>query len=159
MEHHINTGFGLDIDDLTVGIQLNIVSCPEFVLGINTMTGYKVYILLCNVCGQAFCGRGIIAYPAFCGLLGPIGGVAVTAQNNALMFGKGTANELLQCSVKVISLFQFICKFTELLSHNGVQGNVGTCDGLRRTQHTELKFVTCKGQGRGAVAVGGVLGD
>ena len=30
-------------------------------------------------------------------------------------------------------------------------------DGLRGAQHTELEFVTGKGQGRGAVAVSGVL--
>ena len=45
----------------------------------------------------------------------------------------------------------------QLLDHNGVEHHIGTGDGLGRAQHTELKLIAGKGEGRGAVAVRGIL--
>ena len=73
------------------------------------------------------------------------------------MLRKGAADQLLQSRLEILSLLQLIGKFTQFLSHNGVQSNIGTGNGQGRTQHTELKFVTGEGQGRGTVSVGGIL--
>ena len=62
-------------------------------------------------------------------------------------------------TVTTLVIFQFIGKLPQLLSHNGVDSNVRLSNGLGRAQHTQLELVAGKGQGRGTVAVGGVLGD
>ena len=73
------------------------------------------------------------------------------------MLGKGSADKVLQCGIKVICLLQLIGKPAKLFCHNGVKGNVGTGHGLRRTQHTEFKFGAGERKRTGAVTVSGVL--
>ena len=74
------------------------------------------------------------------------------------MGGEGVVQQGLQRGLEVVGLFQNVGELAQLLGHDGVQHHIGAGDGLRGAQHTELEFVTGKGQGRGAVAVCGVLG-
>ena len=70
-----------------------------------------------------------------------------------------TAYQFLQSFIKVLCAFQFICELTKLFSHNGVQNDIGIGDGLRRTQHTQLKLIAGEGQGRGAITVSSIFGN
>ena len=68
-------------------------------------------------------------------------------------------NKLGAGGVKVRRLFQLVCRLTEGLRHDGVQGGVGVGDGVGGAHHAELELVAREGKGGGAVAVGGILLD
>ena len=138
---------------------MDLISCPEFVFCVNSALGHKINILLADVGGKALCGGRIVTQATTGGFFCPLLRVTVSAKYDPLMLCKCPANKFLQCGFKIRCLLQFVCKLAQFLSHDGVQNDVRSGDRLGRTQHTELEFVTGKGQGRGAIAVCGVLGD
>ena len=75
------------------------------------------------------------------------------------MIFQSLTDQLLQLRIKILGIFQGICKFTQFLGHYGVEHDIGSGDGLGGTRHPKLKFVAGEGQGAGAVSVSGVLGD
>ena len=72
---------------------------------------------------------------------------------------EGVCNQLVERFIEIVGLFQNVGEFSQLFGHDGVERNVGTGDGLGRTQHTEFKFVTGESQRRGSVSVSGILGN
>ena len=65
----------------------------------------------------------------------------------------------LQGGLEILGLFQNVGELLQLLRHDGVHHGAGAGDGLAGAQHAELELVAGESQGRGAVPVGGVLGD
>ena len=103
--------------------------------------------------------RGLeVEQAAVCRLLFPFLRIAVSVENNAAMGGQRILDELCYSSIKILCLLQYVRKLTEGFCHSGIEHDIGHCHVLRGAGHTELKLVACKGKGRGAVAVGGILG-
>ncbi len=62
----------------------------------------------------------------------------------------------MQGSLKVLCPLQPVGVDFQALGHGGVQHDVAAGDAVGGAQHTELEFIAGEGEGRGAVAVGGV---
>ena len=65
----------------------------------------------------------------------------------------------MQGGLEVFGLLQGIGVLPQALGHGGVEHDVGPRDGVAGAQHPEFKLVARKGEGGGAVPVGGVLGE
>ena len=63
----------------------------------------------------------------------------------------------MQGLLKVIGLFQFVSIAAKRIGHDGIENDIGAGDGLAGAKAAELKFIAGKRDGRGTVAVGGVL--
>ena len=92
-------------------------------------------------------------------LLAPCGGVVVAVEDNALMVGDGVNDDLLYLGTQIRRLLQLIGKARQHVGHDGVDDDVRIGDGHGRAGRAEFKLIARKGEGRGTVAVGGVLGN
>ena len=75
------------------------------------------------------------------------------------MLDEHAADERLQIGLKVRAALERIGKLLKALGNRRVEHDVDAGNGGRGARHTELEFVAGKGEGRGAVAVGRVLGE
>ena len=75
------------------------------------------------------------------------------------MLDEHAADERLQIGLKVLAALERIGKLLKALGNRRVEHDVDAGNGGRGARHTELEFVAGKGEGRGAVAVGRVLGE
>ena len=138
---------------------MDIISCKELFLCEDTVTGNQFNILGACIGGKALRGGAVITQTTAGGFLLPLLGITVTIKDDSLVLFQGLAYKVLQGAVKVSGNLQFVGKLPQFFSHNGIQGNIGTCNRLGGTQHSQFKLVAGESQGRGAVSVGGVLGD
>ena len=156
---HVQQGAGLNGRHLAVVFQVDLVPGAHLRLGEDGVPGEKIDVLFVNVGGHTVHRVPQIGQAPALGLLYPGVIIAVAVEDDALVGGEGVVQQGLQRGLEVVGLFQNVGELAQLLGHNGVQHHIRAGDGLRGAQHTELEFVTGKGQGRGAVAVCGVLGD
>ncbi|CDC68125.1 unknown [Oscillibacter sp. CAG:155] len=159
MTDHIHHGLGLNGDDGGVVFNVDLGTGLDFFLGVDAVLDEQVHVLLGSVHGQGIRRGGQVGKAALLGLGDPGVVIAVAVEDNPLMLGKGLSDELLQIGLEVLGGLQLIGKLLELLGHDGVQSDIGAGDGLGGTQHPELELVAGEGHGRGAVAVGVVLGN
>ena len=102
------------------------------------------------------CGAQVEQAPLLHSLPDPCVIVAIPIENDPLMGLDGALDQLMQGGVEVLRALQFIRVELQRLGHRGVEHDVGTGDAVGGPQHTELKFIAGKGEGRGAVAVRGI---
>ena len=121
------------------------------------MLGEQVDVLALNVGRHTVHGVAQIGEPAAFRLLYPRLIVAVAVENDALVRGEGVVQQGLQGGLEVFRPLQNIGELPQLLCHDCVQHHIGAGDGLGGAEHTELKLVAREGEGRGTVAVCGVL--
>ena len=156
---HVHGGESFNVQNLHIGFQLDLIPGPEFGFGEDAVLGDQVDVFPADEAGHGLGGAGVIAESPALGLLLPGIGVAVAVEEDPLMLGKAPGHQLLEGGIKIHGALQLVGKLLQLLGHDGVQGDVGVCNRLGRAQHTELKLVAGEGNGGGAVAVGGVLGN
>ena len=89
----------------------------------------------------------------------PLGGVAVAVEDDPAMVPDGALDQGDGGTGKVLGTFQLVGVALQLLGHSGVQDGIAVAEVLSRTGHPELELVAGKGEGGGAVAVGGVLAE
>ena len=87
----------------------------------------------------------------------PLVGVTVAVEDDSLVLGQGFLDVSAASGLEIVSAFQSVGGVAECFGQDGVQSGVGCGDGVSGADHTELEPVAGKGEGRGAVAVGGVL--
>ena len=155
---HVQQGAGLNGRHLAVVFQVDLVPGAHLRLGEDGVLGEKIDVLFVNVGGHTVHRVPQVSQAPALGLLYPGVIIAVAVEDDALVGGEGVVQQLLEGGLEVICLFQNVGELAQLLGHDGVQHHIGAGDGLRGAQHTELELIAGKGQGRGAVAVSGVLG-
>ena len=106
---------------------------------------------------QSLRSRFEVQQTAFCSFLNPCIGITVAVKDDTLMSLVGFFNKIIYCCFQVRSICQLISKFIQLFGNDGVQYDVGACDGEHAAQHTEFKFIAGEGEGRGSVSVGVVF--
>ena len=124
------------------------------------MTCEHLHILFIQNVRDAI-GRGtVVAQTAFLScFLDPGFVIAIAVEDNALVILNGLADHFMQLGFKIFRTLQTVCVDLQRLCHRCIEHNVGTGNGVGRTQHTELKFIAGERKGRGAVTVSGVLGE
>ena len=75
------------------------------------------------------------------------------------MVADGTLDQCDGSGGEVLGTFQLIGIALQLLGDGGVQDGVAIAQVFGRAGHTELELVAGEGEGRGTVAVGGVLAE
>ena len=78
------------------------------------------------------------------------------------MLGEGFLYKPVQGFVELFGIcdtLKLVCKLGKGVCHDGVEDGGRACYRLARAGHPELKLVAGERNGRGAVAVGGVLRD
>ena len=156
---HVQHGQGLDVDELDVVLQHDLV--PGLQLGAveHLMPGEELHVLLRQQAGHAVRrGAQVHQAPLF-RLLHPCALVAVAVEDDALVGDDRLLDQRVQGALEVLRRLQAVGKEAQLLRHGGVDDGVGVRDGGRGAQHAELELVAREGKRRGAVAVGGVLGE
>ena len=156
---HIPQGSRLDGRDLAVILQVNLVPGPHLRLAEDVVAGEQADVLGIDIGGHAVHGVPQVAEAPALGLPDPVLAVAVAVEDDTLVGLEGVMQQVLQVRPEVVGLLQNVRELLQLLGHDGVEHHVGAGDGLGGAQHTELELVAGEGQGRGAVAVRGVLGN
>ena len=106
---------------------------------------------------QSLRSRFEVQQTAFGSFLNPCIGITVAVEDDTFMSLVGFFNKIIYCCFQVRSICQLIGKLIQLFGNDGVQYDVGACDGEHAAQHTEFKFIAGEGEGRGSVSVGVIL--
>ena len=106
---------------------------------------------------QSLRSRFEVQQATFGSFLNPFVSITITVEDNAFMSLVGFFNQIIYCCFQIRSICQLIGKFIQLFGNDGVQYDVGTCDGEHAAQHTEFKFIAGEGKRRSSVSVGVVL--
>ena len=145
------------MDDLGVFLHVDILTGFDFRIGIHTMAGKQLDILLVRVMDKSFRRGTQVQQPAPLGFNLPFRTVSVAVEKDALMCLQLTADEFGKRVLKIRRLFQFIGKLHQFIRNRRVEHDVGAGNVEGRARHAELKLVARECKRRGAVAVGIIL--
>ena len=150
---------GLDVHELVVLLELAVVAALGLSLGQDTRLLKERNGLIGNKGGQGI-GRGlVVGKAALLGLDGPLVGVAIAGEQDALVIGQHLLAVLERGVLELIlgRTLKRVGEGLERLGHGGIEHQVGVGDVLLGAAGTELKLIAGKGKRGGAVAVGVVL--
>ena len=157
---HGQHGIGLDHHALAVVFQHDLAARIQLRPGEYAVGHEHRDVLFVQQMGHAVGGGGVVEQaPLLRGLADPGVVVAVAVEDDALVVADGLLDQRVQGVLEVLLPLQPVGKNLQALGHGGVEHDVGAGDGVARAQHAELKLVAGEGEGRGAVAVGGVPGE
>ena len=121
------------------------------------MVGKKLDIFILKQIGQAVGRGGQIEQPASLRLGYPLVVVAVAVEDYAFMILYCLSDKRMEGFLKVVGALEPVCIGFERLCDNGVEHDIRARYRISRAEHTELEFVARESEGRGPVAVGGIL--
>ena len=102
-------------------------------------------------------GPQVLQAPNLDRLVNPGIVIAVAVEEDPFVFADGVADQVVQAAVEIaLTVFQAIGKLAQGFRHRAVDHGVRSGDRVVGAYHAELELVAGKGEGRGAVAVGGV---
>ena len=104
LPHHIEHRHRLDVQHLTVGVELHLVSCGKLDFGVNAVALEELNVLLVKIVGNAVGSCRKIEQPAFFRLSDPCVIVAVAAENYALVLFNDVADEIVQGGLEILRL-------------------------------------------------------
>ena len=138
LQQDFYTGFNLSFsEDVVFFEQLNVLSMSQI--------------------RQSLRSRFEVQQATFSSFLNPGIGITIAVEDDAFVSLVGFFNQIIYCCFQIRSICQLISKFIQLFGNDGVQYDVGTCDGEHAAQHTEFKFIAGEGERRGSVSVGVIL--
>ena len=156
---HFEHGQRLDVDDLGVVLHLDFVTALHLHLGQDAEVLHQLDVLRVNEGGQSSRGVLLVGQAAAGSFFFPLGSVAVAVEDDAAVVADGPLDQSDGGRGKVLSTLQLVGVALQLLGDGGVQDGVAVAQVLSRTGHTELELVAGEGEGRSAVAVGGILAE
>ena len=157
---HVDHGLRLDVDGLAVVIQHDLAARFDLGLGEDLMAGEHRDVLGIEDPRQRIGRRPQVEQAALFGcFLDPCVVVAVAVEEDAAVGLDRGLDEVVQGRFEILCLFEAVGILPERLGNGGIEHNIAAGDGVRRAQHPELELVAGEGEGRGAVAVGGVAGE
>ena len=149
----------LDVHELRVLLQFHLVAAASLHLGEHVELLEQLDALLRDVGRQRIGGGAVVGQAAALGLGGPLVGVTVAVEDDALVLlqrlldvGDGGGLEL----VAGLALHG-VGEVLQRLCHGGVEHHVAVGQVHRRARHAELELIAGEGEGAGAVTVGIVL--
>ena len=92
----------------------------------------------------------------FCCFLDPGIIITVAIEDDTLVFPNRCLEQVVKRDVEIFAGLHLVCINFQAFCNSTVQHNVGARNTVRGTNHTELKFIACKGKGGGAVPIGRV---
>ena len=119
----------------------------------------QLNVLHVKIAGHAVGSGREIKQAAGFGFLYPIVTVAVAVEDDALMLAYHAADKLVQVVFKIRRALERVGILAQGFGDRRVQHDVRAGYGDRGAKHTELELVAGEREGRGAVAVSGVLGE
>ena len=149
----------LDVHELVVLLELAVVAALGLGAGQNARLLKERDGLIGNK-GRQCVGRGlVVGKAALLGLDGPLVGVAVAGEQDALVIGQDLLAVLERSVLEFVlgRALKCIGKGLERLGHGSIEHQVGVGDVLLGAAGTELKLVAGESERGGAVAVGVVL--
>ena len=155
---HVNHRESLDVDEVRILLELDLVVA----LGLDAAHDAELLeqgdVLLLHHRRRSIGQRAQVGQAALGGLLSPLGAVAVAVEDDVLVVGQGLLDPGHGVGLKARAALHGVGEILELLGNGRVEHHVGVGQVLARTSGAELELVAREGEGRGAVAVGGVLG-
>ena len=156
---HVNHREGLDVDEVRILLELDLVVA----LGLDAAHDAEFLeqgdVLFFHHRGGSIGQGAQVGQTALGSLLSPLGAVAVAVEDDVLVVGQGLLDPGHGVGLKARAALHGVGELLELLGNGRVEHHVGVGQVLTRASGAELELVAREGEGRGAVAVGGVLGE
>ena len=154
---HIQHGCCFDRNRGAVVLQQDFYTGFNLSFSEDVMFFEQLDVLSMSQIRQSLRSRFEVQQATFGSFLNPFISITVAVEDDTFMSLVGFFNQIIYCCFQVRSICQLIGKFIQLFSNDGVQYDVGTCDGEHAAQHTEFKFIAGEGERRGSVSVGVIL--
>ena len=137
------------IHDLRTGFQLRLRVYPETLKQFDRLRRHQGWDCLHHgpVMGESSALR----------LFDPLLWITVAVKYNPLMLSGVLFDHVMDGHVKVVCFFQDVTGFFERLRNDRIEDDIRWSDGIPGTDHTEFKFISCKGKRWRPIPVCGIL--
>ena len=156
---HIDHCTGFYLYQLLVGFKEYLVPRSHFSFGEYLVRGEQLHILAVEPVSERVGSCFEIGQPALFGFLYPRVVIAVSVEYDTLVLLDDLLYQIVESGVEILLAFKRVRKLTQLLGYRCVEYHVAARNRCRRAEHTELKLVSCKGEGRCPVPVRCILGE